>query len=126
MERNRQHRVPLCLQALAQFKEIQSVTGAYNYSFASDHKPEKQPFSDNDMLFARYRRGYRGSMTGHGVRHLASTTLNEMGYDSRYIEKQLSHEDKNTIRGTYNKAEYLTERTKVMQDWADLVLNIER
>jgi integrase len=125
MKMKREHLVPLSDQALAQFKELQTVTGAYNYIFASYHKPEKQPFSENAMLFALYRLGYRGRMTVHGFRHLASTQLNERGYDSRHIEKQLSHEDKNTIRGTYNKAEYLTERTKMMQDWAGLVLNID-
>ena len=123
MKMKREHVVPLSKQALKLFKQLQPITGDYPFIFASHHKPEKQPFSENAMLFALYRLGYRGRMTVHGFRHLASTTLNELGFDSRFIEKQLSHEDKNTIRGTYNKAEYIAERTKMMQFWSDFVLN---
>ncbi len=123
MKMKREHVVPLSNQALQLFKDLLPVTGDYPFIFASYHKPNKQPFSENAMLFALYRLGFRGRMTVHGFRHLASTTLNELGFDSRFIEKQLSHEDKNTIRGTYNKAEYIVERIKMMQFWSDFVLN---
>lgn len=125
MKMKREHVIPLSKQALQLFKELQPITGDYPFIFASYHKPMIQPFSNNAMLFALYRLGFRGRMTVHGFRHLASTTLNELGFDSRHIEKQLSHEDSNTIRGTYNKAEYIAERTKMMQQWSDFVLNID-
>lgn len=113
--------VPLPKQAIEALKALHSITGQFPFVFASTHKPFKQPMSENAMLYALYRMGFRGRMTVHGFRHLASTTLNEMGYDSRFIEKQLSHEDKNTIRGAYNKAKHLPERIKMIQDWADFV-----
>ncbi|WP_179952306.1 tyrosine-type recombinase/integrase [Marinicella rhabdoformis] len=121
MKMKRDHVVPLSKQAIEALKSLQPITGHYPFVFASTHKPNTQPFSENAMLFALYRMGFNGRHTVHGCRHLASTTLNEMGFDSRWIEKQLSHEDKNTIRGTYNKAEYMPERTKMMQQWADFV-----
>ena len=61
----------------------------------------------------------RSKATGHGFRHLASTWLNEQGYNADHIEKQLSHESRNKVRVTYNKAEYLKDRIKMMQDYAD-------
>ena len=60
-----------------------------------------------------------GFMTSHGFRHTASTMLNELGYRSDVIELQLAHENSDRIRATYNKAQLLPERTKMMQEWAD-------
>ena len=65
------------------------------------------------------RMGYQGKMTGHGYRALASTILNEKGYPPDVIERQLAHEDEDKIRSAYNRAEYLLERKKMMQDYAD-------
>ncbi|MEZ5495361.1 MAG: tyrosine-type recombinase/integrase [Gammaproteobacteria bacterium] len=92
----------------------------YDYIFASSHKPQTQPISNNAMLYGLYRLGYHGIKTVHGFRHLASTSLRELGYPSHLVEKQLSHENKNKIEATYNKAEYLPDRIKMMQFWADL------
>jgi len=58
-------------------------------------------------------------ITPHGFRHMASTLLHELGYSSLLIEKQLAHADRNKIRAVYNHAEYLPERRKMMQEWAD-------
>lgn len=121
MKMKREHVVPLSRQALQVLKDLQPLTGHYDFVFASSHRPQSQPMSNNAMLYALYRMGFHGRMTVHGFRHLASTCLNEMGFDGRWIEKQLSHEDKNTIRGTYNKAEHIHERTIMMQEWADFV-----
>ena len=68
------------------------------------------------------RMGYKNKMTGHGFRTLASTLLNEQGYAPDVIERQLAHEDADKIRAAYNRAEYLPERTKMMQDYADFLL----
>lgn len=119
MKMKREHIVPLPSQVIELLLELKEVTGEYTYVFSSLRKPYDKPFSENAMLFALYRMGFRGRMTVHGFRHLGSTSLNEEGFDSRYIEKQLSHEDRNKVRGAYNKAEYLSERIEMMQWWAD-------
>ena len=71
------------------------------------------------MLFALYRMGYKGKMTGHGFRSVASTLLNETGFTPGAIERQLAHCERNEVRGAYNRAEYLPERKRMMQQWAD-------
>jgi integrase len=73
------------------------------------------------MLFALYRLGYKGKMTGHGFRAVASTVLNESGFRADVIERQLAHCERNDVRGAYNRAEYLPERRKMMQQWADML-----
>ena len=70
------------------------------------------------MLFALYRLGYKGKMTGHGFRAVASTILNEAGFRPDVIERQLAHSERNAVRAAYHRAEYLPERTKMMQQWA--------
>ena len=67
------------------------------------------------------RMGYEKKMTGHGFRTLASTILNEKGYNPDAIERQLAHADKDKIRSAYNHAEYLLERKKMMQDYAEIL-----
>ena len=63
--------------------------------------------------------GYKGQMTGHGFRGLASTILHEQGYNHEHIEIQLAHLDRSSISAAYNYAKYLEPRTKMMQDWSD-------
>ena len=77
--------------------------------------------SENGVLNVIYRMGYRGRTTGHGFRHMASTLLNENNFNPDHIERQLAHVETNKIRGTYNHAEYLPERRKMMQWWADYI-----
>ena len=67
------------------------------------------------------RIGYHGRQTAHGFRHLVSTALNDKGYQEDWIERQLAHGDPDKIRATYNKAQYLEPRRRMMQDWADLL-----
>jgi len=75
--------------------------------------------SENTILFALYRMGYHSKATGHGFRATASTILNEKGFRSDVIERQLAHGERNQIRASYNHAEYLPERRQMMQWWAD-------
>jgi hypothetical protein len=75
--------------------------------------------SNNTILFAVYRLGYRGRMTGHGFRGLASTILNEHGFDEAHIELQLAHIKRDKVAGAYNHAKYLKQRTQMMGWWAD-------
>jgi integrase len=76
--------------------------------------------SENTVNAALRYMGYeKEEMTGHGFRSMASTLLNELGYNRDHIERQLAHGERNEVRGAYNYAEYLPERRKMMQEWAD-------
>ena len=119
MKRRLEHLVPLSRQAVAVLKELQGLPGyrAEGYLFPS---PSREGFmSNNTMLYALYRLGYHGRATVHGFRATASTALNELGFRSDVIERQLAHEEKNAVRAAYNRAEYLIERREMMQRWAD-------
>ena len=74
--------------------------------------------SNNTLLFALYRMGYRGRMTGHGFRGVASTILHEQGWPHAHIELQLAHQERNAISAAYNHALYLKPRAEMMQAWA--------
>lgn len=114
------HVVPLSDQAVAILRELEPLTkhSEDGFVFQSPRKP-KAPLSDAALNIALAKIGFKGEMTGHGFRHMASTRLHEMGWPSHVIEAQLSHKDGNAIRATYNKAEYLEDRRKLMQAWAD-------
>ena len=82
--------------------------------------------SENTINAALRRLGYlKDEITGHGFRSMASTRLNEMGWSSDIIERQLAHTEKNAVRGAYNFAEYLPGRRKMMQWWADYLDSLE-
>ncbi len=83
------HVVPLSTQALAVFRDVLAIGGGSRYVFPG-RNPDK-PMSNNTMLFALYRLGYKGKMTGHGSRAVASTVLNEAGFRADVIERQLAH-----------------------------------
>lgn len=118
MKMKRPHIVPLSRQTLAIFKELQNLTGNKPFIF---HSPASKSghISNGAVLMGLRRLGYQNKMTGHGFRTLASTILNEKGYRVDAIESQLAHECENKIRGAYNQAEYLLERKKMMQEYAD-------
>ena len=120
MKMAEQHIVPLSRQALAVFKQLRKINGAGSLLFPNqvDHS---RPMSENTILFAIHDAGFKGRMCGHGFRHLASTTLNEAGWSPDVIERQLSHSDTNQVRRAYNAAQYLPDRRRMMQAWADLV-----
>jgi len=113
------HIVPLSKQAIEILRELRSLTGDGKYLFPSV-RGSKRPMSENTVLGALRRLGYTGNeMTGHGFRSMASTLLNEQGWNPDAIERQLAHGERNTVRAAYNYAEYLPERKKMMQEWAD-------
>ncbi|HEU5478474.1 MAG TPA: integrase arm-type DNA-binding domain-containing protein [Candidatus Tumulicola sp.] len=118
MKMRSEHVVPLSRQADALLRGVQDIGGGSRYVFPG-RNPDK-PMSNNTMLFALHRLGYKGKMTGHGFRAVASTILNESGrYRSDVIERQLAHCEHNDVRGAYNRAAYLPERRRMMQDWSD-------
>jgi integrase len=113
------HVVPLSRQAVAILKELRAIGAGSRYVLPG-RNPDK-PISNNTLLFALYRLGYKGKMTGHGFRAVASSALNEAGYRPDVIERQLAHKEPNKVRSAYNRAEYLPERRAMMQQWADMV-----
>lgn len=117
MKMKREHVVPLSKQALSALEQLKAIGGGSRFVFPGRNRD--RPMSNNTMLFALYRLGYKGKMTGHGFRAVASTLLNEKGIRPDVIERQLAHSEKNDVRGAYNRAEYLPERKKMMQGWAD-------
>jgi integrase len=123
MKMKTEHVVPLSRQALAILGQLKEIAGPSRFVFPG-RNPSK-PISNNTMLFALYRLGYKGKMTGHGFRAIASTLLNEMGFNPDVIERQLAHCERNEVRGAYNRAEYIRERKKMMQHWSDYLDSIE-
>lgn len=118
MKMREEHIVPLSMQVIALLQELKTFNGDGELVFPGDRVPSK-PMSENTILFALYRMGYRSKMTGHGFRGIASTALNEMGYRPDVIERQLAHAERDGVRAAYNHAQYLPERAAMMQQWAD-------
>ncbi len=126
MKMAEQHIVPLSRQALALFKELHKMTGNGKYLFPSV-RTTSRPMSDNTLNAALRRLGYtREEMTGHGFRSMASTLLNELGWNRDAIERQLAHGDRDSVRASYNFAEFLPERRKMMQAWADYLTKLRK
>jgi len=118
MKMRQPHIVPLSRQALAVIQAIGDTTTNKRWLLPSPRNPE-QPISENTILYALYRMGFHGRMTGHGFRGLASTVLNERGFNPDWIERQLAHTEQNSIRAAYNHAQHLPERHRMMQWWAN-------
>lgn len=120
MKMKESHIVPLASQALKLLRELKEHTGHRKHLFPNQHRPSVF-MSENTMLYALYRMGYHSRTTGHGFRATASTILNEHGYPPDVIERQLAHCERNKVRAAYNHAQYLPERRKMMQWWADFL-----
>jgi integrase len=120
MKMKQLHIVPLSKQAIAVLREMETLSGNKPYVFPNEHNPSTF-MSENTMLYAIYRMGYHSRATGHGFRSTASTILNENGFHADVIERQLAHGERNKVRAAYNHAQYLPERRKMMQWWADFL-----
>lgn len=121
MKMNSPHVVPLSMQAIEILKKIHPLTAfCSSYVFPSI-RSDKRPMSENTINAALRRLGYtKEEMTGHGFRSMASTMLNESGkWSPDTIERQLAHAERNGVRAAYNHAEYMDERRRMMQWWAD-------
>jgi integrase len=115
------HVVPLSDYALSVLEELRFYNGDKTYVFNSPKLRDK-PISENTMLDALYKLGYKHKMTVHGFRSLASTILNEQSnFRHDVIERQLAHKENDAVRAAYNRADYLDERIKLMDWWSDLV-----
>jgi len=124
MKKRRPHLIPLSRQAIAILQELKALAGHNPFVFPGRNDP-RQPMSEGAINQLIKRMGYRGRATGHGFRHTLSTVLHEQGYNTAWIETQLAHVDKNSIRGTYNHAQYLEGRREMMQWYADYLEALE-
>ena len=118
MKTNRPHTIPLTDQTLAILKIVEPITGHREFVFPSDRDPKRAANSQSANR-ALARMGFHGRLVSHGLRALASTTLNEQEFDPDVIEAALAHVDKNSIRAAYNRSDYLIKRKKMMQWWSD-------
>lgn len=122
MKRKRDHMVPLPHQAVAILRQLKERSRGSEYVFPGDRRQDR-PMSENAVLYLLHRMGYKGAMTGHGWRSVASTWANESGYNEDAIELQLSHVPDNKVRAVYNRAKYIDERRAMLQahaDWLDI------
>ena len=125
MKMRRPHIVPLSHQVKTLLEEVYQLTGRGKYVFPGRNDAGK-PMSEASINQVIKRIGYDGKATGHGFRHTLSTILHEQGYNSAWIEVQLAHVDKNSIRGIYNHAQYLDGRREMLQWYADYMDSLER
>lgn len=112
------HLVPLSQQAVEIVTCLHEIRVNSDFLFPGE-RSLKTSMSNNTILYALYRLGYRGRMTGHGFRGVASTILHELGWRHDLIELQLAHQERNQVSASYNHATYVKERRKMMQFWAD-------
>lgn len=120
MKMRSEHVVPLSSQAVELLRELRKLNPKRPQLFPNERDP-KRNMSITTMNRCLERLGYAGVFSAHGFRATASTLLNEMGYRTDVIERQLAHQERNSVRRSYNHAIYLPERRKLMQDWADLL-----
>lgn len=126
MKMKRPHIVPLSRQSVEILRQLQTLNGSRDWVFASVAKP-RQHMSNNTILKALERLGYKGRMTGHGFRALAMTTIKEkLKISHEVVDRQLAHAPRNQVDAAYDRTKYLDERRKMMQKWADYVEALER
>jgi integrase len=118
MKKRRQHVVPLSPQALQLLEHMKPISAHREHVFPADRNPRTHTHQQTANM-ALKRMGFAGELVAHGLRALASTTLNEQGFDADVIEAALAHTDKNEVRGAYNRAEYIQRRAVMMAWWSD-------
>ena len=125
MKMKQTHIVPLSRQALEILRELHTFSGDKNFLFPGQNQKEGRVNYCTFTLALR-RMGYKSKdVTFHSFRSIATTFLNEQGYNSDWIERQLAHCERNGVRAAYNYAQYLPERRKMMQDWADYLTGLK-
>lgn len=118
MKKRREHRIPLTEQMLALLEVMKPISGHREYIFPSDRDPKK-PCNSQTANMALKRMGFAGRLVSHGLRSLASTTLNEQGFDRDLVEASLAHVDDNQVRSAYNRTDYLERRRPMMSWWSE-------
>ena len=126
MKMKQMHIIPLAAQAIKVLVELHEFSGSGKYLFPSI-RTETRPISDATLLNALRLMGYaKDEMCTHGFRSVASTLLNELGYNRDWIERQLAHGERNDVRAAYNYAEYLPERRRMMTEWAEYLDELKK
>ncbi|GAC1622236.1 MAG: tyrosine-type recombinase/integrase [Nevskia sp.] len=126
MKMGNAHIVPLSQQAVAILRELQPLTGRGRYVFPSV-RTWARPMSNNTVNAGLRRIGYTGDqMTAHGFRAMARTLLAERGWKPDAIERQLAHKASGPLGAAYDRAQFLDERHKMMQAWADYLDGLKR
>ena len=120
MKMRRPHTVHLTAQMITVLETIKANHFHATYIFYD--KKRDTAIKNERLINSLYKIGYKGKMTAHGFRALASTILNEEGFNPDVIEKQLAHIDSNSVRRAYNRAEYIEDRNKMMQWWSDFIV----
>lgn len=123
MKMRRPHLVPLSTQVLDLLHELKVITGSYRYVFPGRNEPNK-PMREASVNQIIKRVGYAGKVTGHGFQHTFSTILHDYDFDTTWIELQLAHVDKNSIRETYNHVQYIIGRKRMMQWYSDFIFKV--
>ena len=118
MKRKIEHVVPLSTQCLQLLEMMKAISGRSEFVFPSDRNP-KSPTNPQTANTALKRMGFHNQLVAHGMRSLASTILNEEGFDGDIIEAALAHTGKNEVRNAYNRANYLERRQPMMQWWSE-------
>ncbi len=120
------HIVPLSRQAISILRELQPLTGRGRFVFPGA-RTNGRPMSENTINAALRRMGFtRDQHTGHGFRSMASTLLNEQGWNRDAIERQLAHTERDGVRAAYNRAQHLPDRRRMMQSWADYLDDLRK
>jgi len=122
MKKKKAHSVPLTEQTLEILEHMRPLTSHREHVFHSPRSKSKH-LNESTVNMVLKRNGYKGVMVAHGMRALASTTLNEAGFDPDVIESALAHADKNEVRAAYNRAEYLERRRTMMVWWSEKITN---
>ena len=120
MKKRELHIVPLSDQAVTLLRELHTITGSGRYLFPNK-RSDKAHMSHGTLNVVLTRMGYAGRFSAHGFRATAATFLNELGYRADLIERQLAHKERDETRASYNQAEYMPERKRMMQQWADFI-----
>jgi integrase len=120
MKMKKAHTIPLTQQTLYLLERIKPISGHREYIFPANNNPKHHTNTETANM-ALKRMGFKNRLVSHGLRSLASTTLNEQGFDADVIEAALAHVDKNEVRRAYNRAEYLERRRKLMYWWSEYI-----
>ncbi|HGS5630784.1 TPA: integrase domain-containing protein [Vibrio parahaemolyticus] len=121
MKMKKPHSVPLTPQTISLLETMKPISGHREYVFPSHRSPNRHVNSQTANM-ALKRMGFDGRLVSHGLRALASTTLNEQGFDPDIIEASLAHIDKNEVRRAYNRAEYLERRRTLLCWWSEHIV----
>jgi integrase len=124
MKKKKAHSVPLSTQAISILDKMRPISGHRAHVFPSDRLPN-QSINSQTVNMAIRRMGYGGRLVAHGFRSLASTTLNEHGFDPQLVEAALAHSDKNEVRAAYNRSQYVERRRTMMQWWSNCLDGIK-